>query len=1688
MPLQQRAAAACSGCPPGGSSESSLVDVGSVHPALPFRVQFRGEPWSQGEGGIHVVGIVWGFCRWLWFSNGRLSVPLDLPLAEMMRLHAEAAGTSGLHNNRSRASQGIQEESWRETQVTRGVTGFTPRDTVEIEFQPAIPALLFKKNDVYQEQRDAGAFASQRVRSTELVSTGSGGAVGSTFRGMQGPAPLPTPRYVETHQGAVQALYHAIRDRNMRWLSNFFSYYPHWLEAQDAAATPGSCTFAYLEHRMLVEDAGCNPDGVGTGSERITPLMLAAELGQDAIVAMLAASYGLNVNRRDADGNSALHRVALRAAGHSSAAGGRLGISLPSPKQGFLSTVKMLLSLGADCTIRNDAGLTPVDIISSLGDTPQDGVDAVAKLLQYAAVTAQMQPCGCRPHSKPSSASHMEACRGGKGGSTAASVPWRWGPLLANCTVVVGGPGSIAFSLQSLYIDGERRDNPSLETEREAEAAVFAGSIDRTSVQSPQPLSSPAASRASETLTEEWQGQMKLQDLKTASQSLRANTRDGGDKRASSSSRVGRTSTSLVASNCTPAVVQQLRCVNAASGGAANAEITERSDNTPTTDSACRQSTDSAACQTPPSLLRPVDKRLPLTSADVRTLLQQLLLWGLDLFEASSASSSRSTEVQPRILRAPLPAASTALLSSIAMAEDFVSLQHAFLAVIRRLLTLEVQHQHKEEQHSRPPMHMHNGQQTTAASSQTHRPSAGVASQSDASRSKHSSRGEVRFSLGPPLQGISLQYLAALAENAEDLGDLASLLLPLDTLAARIEGCTQPGWIDGMQRHMWRQRVARDLGIQVALGGPGGLVWTPDINLLARASGVELQGFPTPRLLLGEEASSPEKGLGLLVVRSVPASDDVIVHEVMQLWPLKFDVWLRQLLDLFESTDENRGTSPQAEKHLRIAALVSKADGNRDDLLAFYRRYSHQMAKRDFSEELEQAAALKEEVLAQLREVSSRVATSSSGEGLLQQVIGLRLRLLDHLNTCAMRAVPVIAPIFNIPKLPLDCYGLLTAHLGSCFFQGNVSSQLEEPKVLRKEAWRRSYGKCKMVLQVGPSDLPIEMSAYLFVRPLLTNAAVGGLWRSLVEKLGFSNHDQPSVRLDRGQAATAKTLAHTLWYQATTQLLSSAASPCRLRGRVGDRPFMVVFRGEGATDFGGPFQEFLSGVANEVMGSLAESSDESLPTFLACLPCLNSAHAIGPRQDSVVLRPDASMSVPDPLISALDLLSQNSAEGQVVTDGPPQVSSHSQSCTEPQHDACSAEEMNQWADIHIPQASRALSVEAMHARQNSTNGDSHTMSQRQLSRLLRVDTLWTPDSITSALPSPAARMRARVLASEASAPSRQARQDESLQPQSHHREAATPLLSPSSSASAAIAPPQPEDDLPNEEMMYIMMYEALGRLMAMCFCIGSAFNVTFNPLLWKKLVAAPISIDDVLDSDCVSVEMIRSLRRMAAVPPQFWDSAMEASLSDMTFCAEDTLGRSFELVEGGADIPVNALNLNTFIRLSEKFRLLEGTEGVEALLRGFGAVLPLGRIRLLFDWRRLEYRVCGDREVDVSVLKEHTVCSSERLKGQLFQILESFNNEQMQRFLRFVCGRSRLPVASSEWRMTVDYETPDQRIPSVNDNRLPTAATCSFRLLVPRYSSVAIMRKRLLYAINNCTAIDLDAFVVHEQMQLMYDD
>ena len=77
-----------------------------------------------------------------------------------------------------------------------------------------------------------------------------------------------------------------------------------------------------------------------------------------------------------------------------------------------------------------------------------------------------------------------------------------------------------------------------------------------------------------------------------------------------------------------------------------------------------------------------------------------------------------------------------------------------------------------------------------------------------------------------------------------------------------------------------------------------------------------------------------------------------------------------------------------------------------------------------------------------------------------------------------------------------------------------------------------------------------------------------------------------------------------------------------------------------------------------------------------------------------------------------------------------------------------------------------------------------------------------------------------------------------------------------------------------------------------------------------------------------------------------------------------------------------------------------------------------------------------------------------------WEVMESFSHEQRSQVLKFVTGRSRLPVAFKvEWQ-------PDS-------DRLPRAATCFQKIYLPRYPSFSKMREKMLVAIQ-CMSIDTD--------------
>jgi other hect domain ubiquitin protein ligase E3 len=120
----------------------------------------------------------------------------------------------------------------------------------------------------------------------------------------------------------------------------------------------------------------------------------------------------------------------------------------------------------------------------------------------------------------------------------------------------------------------------------------------------------------------------------------------------------------------------------------------------------------------------------------------------------------------------------------------------------------------------------------------------------------------------------------------------------------------------------------------------------------------------------------------------------------------------------------------------------------------------------------------------------------------------------------------------------------------------------------------------------------------------------------------------------------------------------------------------------------------------------------------------------------------------------------------------------------------------------------------------------------------------------------------------------------------------------------------------------------------------------------------------------------------------------------------------------------------------------------------------------------LELLVCGHPTVDLEVLMKHTVYSPSTYNvdspvvKNFWEVLRGFSDDQRAGFLQFAWARSRLPSDQMSYRMQLNIVS-KARV-SI-DQVLPTTETCFFNVHLPKYSSIEVMRQKLLTALSCVT-------------------
>ena len=86
-----------------------------------------------------------------------------------------------------------------------------------------------------------------------------------------------------------------------------------------------------------------------------------------------------------------------------------------------------------------------------------------------------------------------------------------------------------------------------------------------------------------------------------------------------------------------------------------------------------------------------------------------------------------------------------------------------------------------------------------------------------------------------------------------------------------------------------------------------------------------------------------------------------------------------------------------------------------------------------------------------------------------------------------------------------------------------------------------------------------------------------------------------------------------------------------------------------------------------------------------------------------------------------------------------------------------------------------------------------------------------------------------------------------------------------------------------------------------------------------------------------------------------------------------------------------------------------------------------------------------------------------------WEVLNEMEEDDKQKYLKFVNGRAKLPTNPGEGRMhTINPGNEG------GDQALPQAHTCFFQIDLPDYQSKEDLREKLLIAIRLCGEIDTD--------------
>lgn len=277
-------------------------------------------------------------------------------------------------------------------------------------------------------------------------------------------------------------------------------------------------------------------------------------------------------------------------------------------------------------------------------------------------------------------------------------------------------------------------------------------------------------------------------------------------------------------------------------------------------------------------------------------------------------------------------------------------------------------------------------------------------------------------------------------------------------------------------------------------------------------------------------------------------------------------------------------------------------------------------------------------------------------------------------------------------------------------------------------------------------------------------------------------------------------------------------------------------------------------------------------------------------------------------------------------------------------------------------------------------------------------------------------------------------------------------------ADHALYPNPHSDSITPDHLRYM---EFLGRILGKAMYDGILVETTFANFFLHKLLRRHNHLDDLASLDR---ELYHNLLKVKRFDGDVSQMSLTFSVSERGAFDQT---RTVDLVADGRHVEVTNENRLRFIHTMANYKLNKQIRSqCSAFLRGLTSIMDRSLIKM-FSADELQQLISGSRVVDMADLKANTnygggYSQNHELIRWFWSIVEDdMSADEHAQLLKFATSCSRAPLLGFQ---ALDPKFCVHRAGGDSDN-LVTAATCMNFLKIPRYSSRAKLKAKLMQAI-----------------------